>query len=90
MAFNVNKSNAENVVEQARKVNVLIKEFEKVSTRVMDEITSISSITEENSASVQEVMASVNQQNENINNITHRFQELQTSISSLETLYSQA
>jgi methyl-accepting chemotaxis protein len=81
-------NNAENVVEQSTLVNELIKEFEKISTRVLDEVTSISSITEENTASVEEVLASVTQQNEKIDSITDNFIKLQSSISGLEDLYN--
>jgi methyl-accepting chemotaxis protein len=86
-AFDSINAVSQNVFEQARKLNQLIGTFEKVSQKVMEDMESISSITEENSASVEEVMASVNQQNEKIQNVTSRFDELQTSISSLETLY---
>lgn len=79
--------NAQNVVAQALKVNGLIKDFQKVTGRIMEEITSISSITQENTASVEEVMASINQQDEKIGHITGGFEELQNNICELENLY---
>lgn len=47
-------------------VRLVIKEFEEISNITLNEITSISTITEENTASFQEVLASVPQQNEKI------------------------
>lgn len=87
IAFKGISSDAKSVVEQAQKVNELIKEFEKISSRIMDEITAISSITEENNASVEEVLAGVNQQSETMGNITDSFDKFQTYVSSLENLY---
>lgn len=87
-AFKEILSNAENVVEQAGKVNELIKEFERVSSRITGEITSISSTTEENTASVEEVMASVSQQNAKIDDISNSFMELQSQINALKSLYA--
>lgn len=88
IAFEAINSNAENVAEQAKKEGKLIKDFEEMSTKILEEITSISSITEENTASVEEVMASVNQQDEKVADIANGFDELQRSINSLEALYS--
>lgn len=87
VAFEEITGDAGSVVKQSEKVNELIKEFQKVSGRIMDEITSISSITEENAASVEEVLASINQQDEKIGHISDNFVKLQSDMSSLENLY---
>jgi methyl-accepting chemotaxis protein len=79
-------SNAEKVLEQSKKVSSLIQIYAGINSNVLQEIESISSITEENTASVEEVLASVNQQDERIRQIGENYEQLQ--INSLETLYS--
>ncbi len=85
--FNKINSNAQNVVEQSQKVSGLIRIYAGVTSDVLQEIESISSITEENTASVEEVLASVNQQDERIRQICENYELLQSQINSLETLY---
>ncbi len=80
-------SNAQNVLEQSKKVSGLIQTYAGVTGNVMHEIESISSITQENTASVEEVLASVNQQDERIRQIGENYEQLQSQINSLETLY---
>jgi methyl-accepting chemotaxis protein len=81
-------SNAQNVLEQSKKVNGLIQICAGITSNVLKEIESISSITQENTASLAEVLASVNQQNERIRQIGENYDHLQLQINSLETLYS--
>lgn len=81
-------SNAQNVVEQSKKVSGLIRVYAGVTRDVLQEIESISSITEENTASVEEVLASVNQQDERIRQISENYELLQSQINSLEMLYA--
>ncbi len=66
-----------NVLKQARnmdeRINAILENYKKI----VDEVTSISSVTEENSASVEEVTASVEEQNIKINDIVGSFKKLE-------------
>lgn len=76
-AFKQIIDNTKVVFDQASQVDNMIKDVGKASNVIVDEISSISSITEENSASVEEVLASVNEQNNKIQEIENYFEKLE-------------
>lgn len=100
LSFDSSKVATENVRENFKKINDnnedVLKEAENMDEKIYallesyrtiaDEVTSISSVTEENSASVEEVTASVGEQNTQINNIVQSFKELEKLSEELDKL----
>lgn len=87
-AFNNIKTNAEKLQNEANNMNGLVKELVDDSQLISNEISTISSSTEENAASVEETLASLTQQNEKFDTITNSFTSFHFSITELERLLS--
>ena len=66
-----------NVLNQAKNMDEKIRTLKENYEIIGNEVTSISSVTEENSASVEEVTASVTEQNGRINDIVENFRKLE-------------
>nr|WP_256436753.1 MULTISPECIES: methyl-accepting chemotaxis protein [Brevibacillus] len=79
-------NNANSVVIQAGEVETLIHALENGSLRIVDEITQIYSVTEQSSASVEQVLASVDEQTERIEQIVASFRELELLTDTLSSL----
>ncbi len=84
--FSQINSNTANLFEHSKAIDLLIKDLHKQSDGITNEITSISAATEENTASVEEVLSSVNEQNDRISSISHGFKELHSLINNLESI----
>ncbi|UZW16039.1 methyl-accepting chemotaxis protein [Clostridium pasteurianum] len=87
-AFNNIKTNAEKLQNESNNMNGLVKELVNDSQLISNEISTISSSTEENAASVEETLASLTQQNEKFDTITNSFTSFHSSITELEQLLS--
>lgn len=83
--FHIINSNTEKIAGQAQAVDHLIKDFQQSSVGIISQISSISAISEENTASVEGVLTNMNEQNQRINNITQNFEEIYILINDLET-----
>lgn len=75
-AFKTVNENMKNVLGQAMDTDERVKSLQTSSNIVVSEIVSISSVTEETSASVQQVTASVTDQNRRIEEIVESFKEI--------------
>jgi len=76
-AFKTVNENMKNVLNQAMDMDERIKNLQISSNAIVNEIVSISSVTEETSASVQQVTASVTDQNRRIEEIVEGFKEIE-------------
>lgn len=78
--------NTKEVYSKSSSVNDMMQKLQKSSYSIVEEITSISSITEESTASVQEVLASMELQDRQIQDIEKSFDELDSMTKTLESL----
>lgn len=78
--------NSAEVLTQATNVNEMVQKLHQSSGSIVSEIASISSITEESTASVQEVLANIELQDKQIQDIERSFEELEAMTKSLEEL----
>lgn len=81
-------NNANNVLTKANKVENIAKDISKTSKFITDEISSISSLTEEHAASVEEVLASITDQDERISDIVDSFKTLEKLNKDLKDMIS--
>lgn len=82
--FNRIKETSKEVSNEANKVqNILITDE---SQRIATEIIRISSFTQESSASSQEILANIEEQNQLITGISHSFNELDNLVEKLDEL----
>ncbi len=79
-------SNTKIVVNQATQVGELVKRLKGDSNIILQEIESVSSITQESSASVEEIVASVEEQHSRIEEIVLSFAELEKLTQKLNAL----
>lgn len=79
-------SNTKDVQSKANSVNDLVQQLQHASNNIVGEITSISSITEQSTASVEEVLASMEEQDKQIYSIEESFKELESMTEGLEHL----
>jgi methyl-accepting chemotaxis protein len=79
-------TNTEKVLLQANQIEEMIKRLKESSAVIVGEITSVSSITEQSAASVQEVLASIEEQNDRVQQIMSNFEQLEQQTSSLNKL----
>ncbi|MBL0388694.1 hypothetical protein JJB07_18975 [Tumebacillus sp. ITR2] len=79
-------SNTDNVVRQANDVQMMVQNLIASSNVTIDEVTSISSVTEQTSAAVQEVLTSVEEQYSRIEEVVDSFNNLENLISQLTAL----
>ncbi len=70
-------NNTSNVLKQAKEMELKIKNLKESSENIVNETISISSVTEETSASVQQITASITEQNNRIEEIVESFRELE-------------
>ncbi|MDX8363624.1 methyl-accepting chemotaxis protein [Cytobacillus sp. IB215665] len=87
--FRTIKNTSEEVEEQSGKVNDMLAEILGDSHRISNEILSISSITQQSSASSQEILAHMEEQNNRIKNIVSSFKKLEDMIETLENLVAE-
>ncbi|QSS99691.1 methyl-accepting chemotaxis protein [Pontibacillus sp. ALD_SL1] len=76
------KENGNNVVAQSQAVDGIIKQLLESSERTSDQINEVSSITQQTAAGVEEVLASVEEQNTKVNEIVEDYSTLEESIQS--------
>lgn len=79
-------TNTQEVLVQANSVNSMVQKLHHSSGKIVDEISSISSITEESTASIEEVMANIELQDKQIHDIEKSFVELEAMTMTLENL----
>ncbi|TYR73573.1 hypothetical protein FZC79_18225 [Rossellomorea vietnamensis] len=78
-------SNGKSVMEQAEIIDGLIKTLIESSMKTSEEVNAVSSVTEQTAAGVEEVLASVEEQNGKVNEIVNNYTSLEDSI---QTLYN--
>ena len=91
--FNGIKQNTEHVLDQAEKLQQMNQQLQKSSAEVLNEITSIAAITEETSASVEEVLTGTKTQQQHVQDIVSSIRaldDLTNKLSSLTTSASSA
>ena len=74
------------VVKQAKAVQEMLDHLESASRNIVGEISTISGITEENTASVEEVLHKVEDQYQKISGIASSFKDLENLTSELEKM----
>lgn len=79
-------NNTKKVVNQANSVDEMIINLQKPFNTIVNEIGSISSWTQENAASVEELLASSEDQKNRVNNISDSFNELEKLIKELKQI----
>ncbi|MGM0846450.1 MAG: methyl-accepting chemotaxis protein [Bacillota bacterium] len=77
-------SNGNEVMKQAEKIDHLIQALIKSSSKTTEEVNAVSSVTEQTAAGVEEVLASVEEQNSKVSDIVNNYNSLEDSI---QTLY---
>ncbi|MEW8985671.1 MAG: methyl-accepting chemotaxis protein, partial [Bacillus sp. (in: firmicutes)] len=73
-------------LQQAEEVEKSLVHFSKNSEVVLEEISSLSSVSEQSSAAVEEVLASVEEQSNQITQVVESFKELEALTEQLATL----
>ncbi len=76
------------VIDQSNYIEKELNELEQYSEEFMQEMSSIATITEEHSATVEEVLANVEDQKERFEHITNHFKQLEDLIENLKGLSS--
>ncbi|MFD2673214.1 methyl-accepting chemotaxis protein [Marinicrinis sediminis] len=84
--FNQIESNAEMVMEQATEVVEKTSSLRSASSDIVNEIVTISSLTEQSSASVQEILANVEEQDTKVHDIVKSMENLEQLIDHLTKL----
>lgn len=84
--FNTLMVNANIVLDNSNEIVDIVKDLETSSHSIMDEANSISSITQENTACIEETLCKIKNQDENIESIMKTFNELYTLSRKLEAL----
>jgi len=74
--FNSIVSNTNDVVEKSKLVNKMTRQLQERSNKISNEVSSVSSIAEETAAAIEQVTASVYEQNKRIREIVENFNEL--------------
>lgn len=78
--------NSVNVTERANEINNIINEIKQSSSDITNEIQSIASFSEGNTAAVQEAVANVENQGEKISEIERNFTKLEETIKKLHNI----
>nr|WP_168412971.1 methyl-accepting chemotaxis protein [Bacillus salacetis] len=76
-------SNGQQVLEQAGKIDQLVQTLQASSSKTTEEVNAVSSVTEQTAAGVEEVLASVEEQNNKTSEIVNNYNTLEESIQSL-------
>ena len=84
--FNNIAVNSKEVVNYSDNVNDMIKHIQSMSNKIVVELNGISATTQESTASVEEVLARADEQNNRISNIVNSFEELDEMMSNLRKL----
>lgn len=79
-------NNTSKVAHQAESVKEMLAKLEQSAMSIIDEISAISSVTEESSSQSEEIMAHVEEQHARIENITNSFEELDSMTRQLQKL----
>lgn len=85
-SFEQIRNHAEDVLQQAALLDDRVGDIRSLSVTILEETTSVSAITEQSAASVQEVTASVEEQDRRIDNIVQSFHQLEKLVQKLDTL----
>ncbi|MBM7602793.1 methyl-accepting chemotaxis protein [Metabacillus crassostreae] len=86
MYFHSINDNMLNVLNKATNIQSMLKDLETNSQSIGQKIETISSVTEQSSASIEEMTASLDMQTERIGAISHSFADLEKMIESLNEL----
>jgi methyl-accepting chemotaxis protein len=78
--------NTTSIIKQSKEIDILIEKIRNSSGVIISESDAIASVTEEHSASVEEVLGSMHEQNEKIGNISNSYKELQSLIDKLQSM----
>lgn len=81
--------NTDKVVRQASDVQTMVQNLINSANVTIDEVTSISAVTEETSAAVEQVLTSVEEQSKRVQEVVNSFNELETLIVQLTALTKQ-
>lgn len=81
-------TNTDSVVEQSKKVEDMVTGLERDFHTIVREISMVTSFTQETAASVEEVLASANEESEKISNIVDSFKELEELNNGLDNIIS--
>lgn len=84
------KQNTEHVLDQAEKLQQMNQQLQQSSAEVLNEITSIAAITEETSASVEEVLAGTEMQQQHVKDIVSSIRQLDDLTNKLSSLTTSA
>jgi len=84
--FNNIAVNSKGVVKYSDEVSEIIKQIQGMSNEIVIELNGISATTQESTASVEEVMARVDEQNNRISSVVNSFRELDEMMSSLKSM----
>jgi methyl-accepting chemotaxis protein len=76
-AFKRINDNTGIIVEQASSIHILLQELQKYFKTIIDEISSISGVTEENTAAVEKIFDRVKEQDQHIKEIGEKFKEFE-------------
>lgn len=85
-SFKEINQNASNVLIQAYDVEQKISNILKNSDSILNEIMAMTSVTEENSAAVEKVSASITEEDKKVEEIIHSFKELEILMAKLRNL----
>ncbi|WNF35883.1 methyl-accepting chemotaxis protein [Bacillaceae bacterium IKA-2] len=79
-------NNTSKVAHQAEDIKAMLNKLEQSAMAIIDEISAVSSVTEQSSSQSEEIMAHVEEQHARIENITNSFEELDSMTRQLQKL----
>jgi len=86
VAFKKVNENTNNVLNNAQEVDEKVKNLQENLNKIVGETVSISCVTEEISASIEQVTASMTEQNDKIEKIVDSFKNIENMVHELSTL----
>lgn len=87
-AFEYILANSKQISTESGEIEQKLSELDLSSVRMADEALSIASVTQQNAASTEEILASIDEQAVRIQNIEAQYTELQTTIHQLKQIAS--
>jgi len=78
--------NTNNVLQQVIAIETLLDQLESASSKIFAEITSLSSISQQSNASIEHILASIQEQHAQIESVSYSFIELESLTHQLLTL----
>ncbi|MDP4091544.1 MAG: methyl-accepting chemotaxis protein [Bacillota bacterium] len=85
-AFSNIRNNSRLLVTKIEQVDAMTEKMEKSTSDTLESVTNISSSAQENSASVEEILAGINEQNDRMSSIVQSFQTLEGLIDKLRSI----